>query len=232
MSRPLRNVLHRGLWRIVYAIVWFFYRSFRIRYFAVENRLAAEKQHASQAYALAVWHENLFSTIVAHGFRRFCPLTSLSRDGDIVAYSLVKLGHLPVRGGSTKGGQEARDAIIREIGNGLPTAISVDGPRGPRRVCKPGIIDIARKSGCAVIPVLARPERFWVLTRSWDRFRLPKPFTRVAVRYGEPIMVPKDVGREEFEAIRAEIDRRLNEIDDRAALDFQHWKEGTGPVPR
>lgn len=144
-------------------------------------------------YVLAIWHQNLFGGILAQTGRRHVVIISRSRDGDPVAYLCGRLGHLVVRGSSRKrgvdkGGKEAKDEMIEALRRGVPGAVTVDGPSGPAFEVKPGIIDMARQSGVPIIPYVPLPASYWTF-RSWDRFRLPKPFSRIDILYGEPLLI-------------------------------------------
>ncbi len=83
-----------------------------------------------------------------------------------------------------------------------------DGPRGPREVLKPGVIVLARLSGAPIVPIAVGASREWRL-RSWDEFRIPRPFARCVVRFGEPIRVARAAGRAAEEAARKEVEAAL-----------------------
>ncbi|HEY5999545.1 MAG TPA: hypothetical protein VI078_09650, partial [bacterium] len=94
-----------------------------------------------------------------------------------------------------------------------------DGPRGPRYRLQPGVLLVARLAGAAVVPAAIGFSRHWTF-RSWDGFLLPKPFARARVVYGEPLVPPADGGDAAFEAARLELERRLNEVTERADRPF------------
>ena len=100
-----------------------------------------------------------------------------------------RFGFQTVRGSSSRGGGEARDGLVASTGDGWFTALTVDGPRGPRRRVKGGIIDIARRTGVAVLPLTTIASSHWILSRSWDQFKIPKPFAKIVVSYGAPVFV-------------------------------------------
>ncbi len=175
-------------------------------------------------YVLAIWHQNLFSGILAQSGRRHTVIVSRSRDGDPVSFLCERLGHHVVRGsskkgGRDKGGKEAKDDMIEVLRDGTPGAVTVDGPRGPAVEVKPGIIEMARCSGVPIVPYATLPERYWSF-RSWDRFRLPKPFSRINVHYGAPIIVPPDATFESFPQYQQAITDALN------AIERDHGREG------
>lgn len=100
--------------------------------------------------------------------------------------------------------------------------MTVDGPKGPPYKSKNGIIDLAKKAQVQVLPMTAVGERYWQL-RSWDKLRIPKPFSRVAVCYGEPIKVPADAQDESFEACRALLDQRLEALEGDGVTALANW---------
>lgn len=164
---------------------------------------------AQSGYVLAIWHQNLFSGILAQRSRH-CVIVSRSQDGNPVSYLCGKLGHEVVRGssrkkdGRDKGGKLAKDEMIECLRAGLPGAVTVDGPSGPPFEVKPGIVEMARLAGIPVVPYLTLPGRYWNFP-SWDAFRLPKPFTRIDVCYGAPIHIPANTDFADFPRYQAAI---------------------------
>jgi lysophospholipid acyltransferase (LPLAT)-like uncharacterized protein len=91
---------------------------------------------------------------------------------------------------------------------GYDVALTPDGPRGPRYVCKEGAVYLAQLTGLGIVPACYHLE--WKISlKSWDRFQIPLPFSRVTVTFGEPLAVPRDASDEAREALRRELDRRL-----------------------
>ncbi len=114
-------------------------------------------------------------------------MSSLSPDGRMQAAILRRLGFVIADGSSTRGGASGLKAIIDLVRNGCDAAFTVDGPRGPRGVAKPGAVLAARETGAALVPIAAAASRGWVFDRAWDRYLLPAPFSRVVILRGEPI---------------------------------------------
>lgn len=202
--------------RIFYLVARLLHASYRYEFQGREH-LDAARRLGGKGYLFAIWHQNLFAGILAQTGQRHTVIVSRSRSGDPVAYTCTRLGHHVARGSSRrshrdKGGKEARDEMIEMLQTGLPGAVTVDGPNGPPHEVKPGIIDMARRTGIPVVPYLALPVRYWSF-RSWDRFRLPKPFTRVRVIYGTPIVVPPDTTFEEFPRYAAAITEALHGLE-------------------
>lgn len=110
-----------------------------------------------------------------------------------MAFACQRFGHLVVRGSSRKGsvdkgGQLAKDEMIRELQKGTPGAVTVDGPKGPAFKVKMGIIHMAKQSDSVIIPYTVKAKKFKQF-QSWDGFQLPLPFSKILVHYGVPIDV-------------------------------------------
>jgi lysophospholipid acyltransferase (LPLAT)-like uncharacterized protein len=138
--------------------------------------------------------------------RRGAAYHSRSRDGELVARWIRRFGLEPVRGSSTRGGGEALRLLTRALRSGHEVVVVPDGPKGPREVLKPGVIALARLTGAPIVPMALGASREWRL-RSWDEFRIPKPFARCVMRFGEPIYVARHRAAEE--AARKEVEAAL-----------------------
>jgi lysophospholipid acyltransferase (LPLAT)-like uncharacterized protein len=147
---------------------------------------------AERSWVLAFWHGHQFTLLRWPRRRRLVALVSLSRDGELQAGALPRLGIAVERGSSSRGGASGLKALVRRIRAGLDAAIAVDGPRGPRGLVRSdgggvGAALAARLGGGVVVPMAAVCSKAWIFSRSWDRFELPRPFSRVAVALGRPI---------------------------------------------
>lgn len=140
-----------------------------------------------------VWHENMILGLLAHKNQGVYVLVSQHFDGEIIANILKVFGFKSIRGSSTRGGKEAfaqmKQKMEREQGE---VAFTPDGPRGPRRVVKSGIIRLASKTGAPIIPVAIAASSFKRLN-SWDRMVIILPFARCTLVYHEPIYVPANI---------------------------------------
>jgi len=142
---------------------------------------------------LAIWHSELFA-LTGYGMRmlngRLATVVSDSRDGEIIAQVLERIGYGTARGSSTRGGLKALMALKRHMERGRIGVITVDGPRGPRHQVKNGAVYLAQRAGALLFPVRSRPSSMHVFERSWDKFQLPMPFCRCPVYFGEPLEFP------------------------------------------
>lgn len=157
----------------------------------------------------ASWHQRFFPGITLFAARKpIAIMISRSRDGEFIASVINMLGWHAIRGSSSRGGQAALLQLKKRSLEGYRIGHIVDGPRGPFGVVKPGIIVMAQVTRLAIVPTITSPERFWQ-ANSWDRFMIPKPFTRIIIRFDEPFYVPPDLDNDRFEEKRAALEDRL-----------------------
>ena len=159
----------------------------------------------------AVWHGRVLLLPHLYGRRGCRVLASRSRDGEVVARWIARFGLVPVRGSSSRGGGEALRRLARALRGGGEVVVVPDGPTGPREVLKPGVIALAHLTGASIVPMALGASREWRL-RSWDEFRIPKPFARCVMRFGEPIRVPPDADPAALEAARKDVEAALRTV--------------------
>jgi lysophospholipid acyltransferase (LPLAT)-like uncharacterized protein len=165
------------------ARAWLF--TLRLR---VEVDPALEALEGETPWVLAFWHGTQWPLLAWARRRRTVVMVSWSKDGAMQARALTRLGLEIVRGSSSRGGARGLVALVRALRRGdRDAAFAVDGPRGPRRKAKPGVVAAARAAGALLVPIGAAVERGLVLGRAWDRFVLAWPFSRVVVRLGGAI---------------------------------------------
>jgi lysophospholipid acyltransferase (LPLAT)-like uncharacterized protein len=134
-------------------------------------------------------------------------MISRSKDGALVAGVARRSGWRPVRGSSSRGGRAALQKMITHLKRFRFAGHIVDGPRGPAGVVKSGVIRMALATGAVIVPFYVSADRCWIFN-SWDRFLVPKPFSRVTLRFEQPLHLDNDLGSEDFEHQR----RRLEAI--------------------
>lgn len=148
---------------------------------------------AGQGFACMLWHEALLPLLWTHRHVGAVIVVSQNRDGQYLSDFAAAIGYRLVRGSSSRGAVGALLAAARELAGGAVVAITPDGPRGPRRDLKPGVLAAAQRAEVPIVPVHAEADRAWRLD-SWDRFCIPKPFARVRIAYGEPFRIPHGQG--------------------------------------
>jgi len=175
-----------------------------------QNERGCVERDGSIIYAS--WHQRFFPGITFFATRRpIAILISKSRDGEFISHIVNILGWLAVRGSSSKGGSEGLQRLKELSREGYKIGHIVDGPKGPFGVVKPGLLRIAQVSGMAIVPTITSSDKHWTF-RSWDRFLVPKPFSRVIIRFGEPIYIPPDLDEDEFEKKRLLVGQRMNDL--------------------
>jgi lysophospholipid acyltransferase (LPLAT)-like uncharacterized protein len=169
-----------------------------------------------RAHLAALFHESLLPCTWLFRDRGYGVAVSRSRDGELVRSALLRLGYgEPARGSSSRGGSAAMRRLLRDLDAGTSVAVLVDGPRGPARVAKSGIVSIARRARIPIQPIAfsARPS---LRLRSWDASLVPLPFARVICAFGEPLPIGPELDDAEEEGRARELERRLVELHDSA----------------
>jgi hypothetical protein len=208
--------------------LWVWPAAWLLRAFAASWRVDVRGVDAFAAggpVLAATWHEGGLIAAGLYRDRGYHVLVSRSRDGGHIAAVLARLGFgESSRGSSSRAGAQALLGARRILAQGRVAGILVDGPRGPARVAKSGVISAARLAGVPVWPMVfaGRP---YLRFASWDRMRLPLPFARVVVRFGEPFPVPREATDAEIDSLRARFEERL--LDMAQTLDAE--LDGSGP---
>ncbi|MGE9270585.1 MAG: lysophospholipid acyltransferase family protein [Verrucomicrobiales bacterium] len=167
----------------------------------------------------ALWHNRIFVVPAAwrrltRGKRETVVLTSASHDGAMLARAVGVFGIGSVRGSSSRRGVAALVALRKAVKEGKDCCLTPDGPRGPRYVLQPGLIKLAETSGAPILPIHVELSSAWSL-RSWDRFQLPKPFSRVTVIFDEVLAVPSGLSEDAFAHWRSRVETVLRDgVDD------------------
>ena len=184
-------------------------RTVRIQFVnkAVPDRLAAEGKNIIYAF----WHGRQFLLFHSHRNTGIVIPASESRDGEIQARILKSFGFDVVRGSSKRKGDRALLGLVDALRKGKSLALAVDGPRGPIYEAKQGVTYLAGKLNKPIVPVMTGAKRFWLLEKTWDKYLLPKLFTRGVIIYGEAIVV-NGIGEEELELKRKELESTLNRL--------------------
>jgi len=147
-------------------------------------------------------------------------MTSQSFDGEYIARLIQRFGYGTARGSSTRGAIGALVEMARLMRAGCPAGLTVDGPKGLRYVVKMGAIVLAKKTGQPILPFVITAAKYWEVKKSWDRFQVPKPFTRANVLIAAPIYVPANADDAELEAKRGELQRALDDLEQRG----ERWR--------
>lgn len=161
------------------------------------------------------WHNRILPLVYVYRNRGVRIMISRHGDGELIAVMVSKLGYMPVRGSSSKGGMMAAREFASD-NSGYDLAISPDGPRGPRQVAQPGAVYIASRGGFNLIPVAAEASSKWELN-SWDRFMIPKPFCRLKITVGKPIKISEGLKGKQISEQSVILGNIINEMTQRLA---------------
>lgn len=161
----------------------------------------------------ALWHQQLLMLMLRHRDEQIAVMISQSSDGDMATPIVERLGFEVIRGSSSRGGSLGISGMVNAADAGHSLALTVDGPRGPARTCKPGAVLIASRAGIPVVPTVAIPVSGRAVN-SWDRFLVPYPGSRVFLTYGDPIRVPARLAPDEVSQWQASVDAELERLVD------------------
>ena len=194
---------------LAFAFLQLLNRSLRVRH------VHAEHIDGTPRYIIAFWHECILGAMHSRWRKPTTAMISRSKDGEIVTGVVQLYGIDTARGSSNRGGSSALREILRDVQGGKNIAFTPDGPKGPRREVKDGVVYAAKMTGLPVVPFhfTAKAKK---RLRSWDRMIVPRPFTRAVFLYGAPIAVPRDGDVEEW---RLKIERQMRDLAEEAEVE-------------
>ena len=195
---------------------------------AVSSEEGGQQTLEQRPLVASFWHSCIIpSTYIWRGMG-IRVMSSFSYDGEYMGRIIRKFGFVPVKGSSSRNPVRALLGLRRSLEQGWTVAFTLDGPRGPRHRVKPGPAGLARSTGLPLTMFHVGVEKGWTLN-SWDRMVIPKPFSRVLVRFGKLIYVPTDASDEDLarysEELQAALDRAVEFADANAS------KAGTSEFP-
>ena len=162
----------------------------------------------------AIWHAHQCGVHACNLRMKTCAMVSSSLDGEIISRAANAVDIVTVRGSATRGGASASLELIKKIKEeDYCGVITIDGPKGPNRVVKKGIIELAKLSGVPIVPaVYWSPQKLFLQFNSWDKFRFPLIGTKLVMLFDDPIHIPDNLTDEETEEIRKKIEDDLNNM--------------------
>ena len=187
----LKRVQVAAIAAIGYPLIALLARTLRLEVEGREHLDAATS--SGRPYIVGFWHGRILPLSLYFRGRGIVVITSENFDGEWIARIIGRLGYGTARGSSSRNARAATRQLVRDIRAGRSTAFTLDGPRGPAQVAKPGAVWLAGATGAPLLPIHAECERSWSL-RSWDRTQIPKPFSRVHMVVGELVDVPRGLG--------------------------------------
>ena len=202
---------------VLWTVLTLLFKSCRIHSFGDDILERSLRENGKKVLG-AIWHRNLLYVVYVFSRYRAVIMASRSRDGEIIAQTLKRFGHLAPRGSRNDGGATALLEMTRLIAAGNPGGLALDASTGPPYVAKPGIVRVASDAGAVIVPMSWWAEPCWRLG-GWDMTIIPKPFSRIVFAYGEPLVIPDDLGGNQIESHRIELERRLH----RLTYQVDHW---------
>ena len=157
------------------------------------------------------WHGRIFPATYYWRNRGIVVMTSMNRDGEVIAQCIRRFGYGAARGSSSRGGLRALAQMAREIREGHDAAFTIDGPRGPRYIAKQGPVLLALKTGAAVF-CFHISMKHKIQLRSWDAFQIPLPFTKALVLQAQPIWVPPDASEAHLRDLHQQMQATLDKL--------------------
>jgi lysophospholipid acyltransferase (LPLAT)-like uncharacterized protein len=195
--------------------------------YRVVNDSRPQLRGLGKPYIYALLHAHQVAAVFVNDEDRLAAMVSRSTDGDLLVPSLT-LRRVRAARGSTrterrdKGGQTALTELSDLLLQGIPVLFAVDGPRGPRNHVGRGVALLSQERDAPILPTLVLPSRRWFLTKTWDRFQIPKPFCTLSLIFAEPILPRED---EDAEALRLRVAHVMN------ALERKYDPDEAGRVP-
>jgi lysophospholipid acyltransferase (LPLAT)-like uncharacterized protein len=214
---------------IVWAGYWFIRLLGPTLRVSVSYEEGAQKTLDERPLVASFWHECMIPATYLFRDMGIRVMSSFSYDGEYMGRIIRKFGFVAVKGSSSRNPIRALLGLRRALDDGWTVAFTLDGPRGPRRQVKSGPAGLARSSSLPMTAFHAAVDNAWVL-KSWDRMRIPKPFSRVLVRVGKLIPVPADASDVDLDRYTAELQSTLDRVCEFAEANVS--KVGSEEFPR
>jgi lysophospholipid acyltransferase (LPLAT)-like uncharacterized protein len=194
--------------RVVWALFSLIGLTWRFEAIAEEGVTPLLYGAGAGAEIFCFWHQCVLPCTVYYRRTHATILISQSFDGELITRTLELFGFHAVRGSSSRGAREGLLGLKSVLESGAPAIFTADGPRGPIYRTKMGPIKLAQMTGARIGAFHLAPEHAWTM-RSWDRFLVPKPFTRIVVSWAQWTHVPADLPEAEFESKRDELNAAI-----------------------
>jgi len=192
-----------------------------LRFESLGEDLVNDWMDAGKTCIAAFWHRCIFSAVWRHRGRGIVVMNTTNFDGQWTRQVIERFGFDTSQGSSTRGGLRGLVDMAKKIEAGQSAAFTIDGPRGPRYVAKPGPVILARKTGAPIYPFHIGLETAWTLENTWDLFQVPQPFSRAVFVGGPFIRVPEDADASMIELKHREMQSALERVRDVAESWFR-----------
>jgi lysophospholipid acyltransferase (LPLAT)-like uncharacterized protein len=204
---------------LVYGVVRLIGPTLRLEILGVQN--AVQIRDEGEVAIGAFWHRCIFTAIWIWRNREIIVLNTVNFDGQWTRRVIERLGFGTAQGSSSRGAIEGLTIMATRLEEGKHVALTIDGPRGPRFIAKPGAVILARRTGCPVSVFHVGLQRGHTFKKSWDLFQIPYPFSRAVMFVAPPIRVPMDADSDTVHQKQKEIQAALERVRDMAESWFQ-----------
>jgi len=182
-----------------------------IRWTSIGDSYVDDVHRSGKRAIFTIWHGRIFPAAYHWKGRSIVMLASMNRDAEAMAQCIARFGFGTARGSSSRGGMQALAEMARAIQNGHDVGFTVDGPRGPRYVAKPGPILLAMKTGAPILCThLSLKHK--IQLKSWDGFQVPRPFTSAVVLKAPPIWVPEHSSEDQIHAYQKLMQQTMDDL--------------------
>lgn len=205
-----RNTLRFLGMHLLYYVISILMKTVRIK--KVNADKIEKLRRENQNFVLAFWHNSMLIPWYLHRDKNFAAIVSQSKDGEILTRILLNWKYEMIRGSSHIGGKEAMQLLTNKLDENFNIAITPDGPTGPPKKMKAGAVVAAKKTGKPLfLTGIAMKNK--IVFKSWDKFEIPKPFTKIVALYSEPIVIDNSISREETEKIILNCEKQLQQLE-------------------
>jgi lysophospholipid acyltransferase (LPLAT)-like uncharacterized protein len=225
---PKLTLFQRALIPIIGWAVWFVIRLLgpTIRFEVLGGQKAGRDYRPDlPPHIYAFWHRCIIAATWYFRNRGGVLMNTTNFDGQWTRRVIERLGYGTAQGSSTRGGLRGLAVMARRLEEGFDSAFTIDGPRGPRYVAKPGPVMLARRSGRPILLFHIGLERAWTLKKTWDLMQIPKPYTRAILVFAPVLEVPKGIDQEGLEKKHQEMQKILEQLRDVAESWFSLTEE-------
>jgi len=190
----------------------------------VRTRLVGDEQSTNITCGVAHWHGDELALLPRFGRMHLTILVSQSKDGELMARGAQALGYRVTRGSSTRGAVGGLLALIKSVREGHTVVLAVDGPNGPRGVCKPGIVRVVQKTGVPLLPVGVAGSRRLVFHKSWNKAYVPFPFSRQVIYVDKPLYFSRKSDPNTMSAHCRQVEQALMKSQQKAQETLDQWR--------
>lgn len=198
-------------YRILGTILYYILRiiSFTLRV-EIVNKYNIDMQ---KAHIYGFWHSKLFITpIFFKDVEKKLAMSSPTKDGELISVPLEKMGYLLVRGSSDKKSISSTISLLKYLKKGYSIGTPLDGPKGPKEKAKKGLLYLCQKTSVPLVPVGISYSNKWILKKTWDKFEIPKPFSKVRIVLGEAMIIDENEDLDKYTEIVEKTINDLNKI--------------------